>query len=80
MILRYLVFEKILQVGFILFGVVVDHMVMGFHFPFELNNNFVYFLGFVIKIFYCMMLGYGLFFGFVRFVYMVQKDLVDRKC
>ena len=73
MILRHLVFEKNLQVGFLLFGVVVDNMVLGFHFAFELNNNFVCFLGFVIKIFYCMTFGYVLFVGFVCFVYMVQK-------
>ena len=76
MILRHLVFEKILKVETLLFLVVVDNMAADFHFAFELVGNFVYSLGFVIEIYY-MRLGDALF-AFVRFVYIVRKYLVDR--
>ena len=51
-------------------------MVVEFQFAFELVGNFVYSLGFVIKNYY-IRLG-NVLFAFVRFVYMVRKDLVDR--
>ena len=53
-------------------------MVVRFHFAFELVCNFVYSLGFVIENYYYMMLG-DVLYAFVRFMYMVRKDLVDRK-
>ena len=49
---------------------------MEFPFAFELFGNFVYSLGFVIENNY-MRLG-DVLFAFVRFVYMVRKDLVDQ--
>ena len=51
-------------------------MVVGFHFAFVLDGNFLYSLGFMIENYY-MRLDDALF-AFVRFVYMVQKDLIDR--
>ena len=51
---------------------------MGFYFAFELNDNFVYFYGFVIKSYYYLMLGFVLFVVPVHFVYMSQKDLNDK--
>ena len=52
-------------------------MVVGFHFAFELVDNFVYSQGFVIENDY-MRLG-DVLFAFVRFVYMVRKEVLDRK-
>ena len=51
---------------------------MDFHFAFELVDNFVFSLGFVIENYYYMGLG-DVLFAFVRFVYMFRKDLVDIK-
>ena len=79
MILRHLLYEKKFYVGFLLIRVVVDNMVKGFHFAFELVGDFVYLLGFVIESFNCMTLGYVLFVVFVRFMYMVQKSLLIEK-
>ena len=59
-------------------------MVMGFCFAFDLVDNFVYLQGFVIGIYYYMMLKFVskgklvLVIVFVHFVYLVQKDLVDK--
>ena len=50
-------------------------MVVEFHFASELFGNLVYSLGFVIEI--CFMRLSDVLFAFVRFVYKVQKDLVD---
>ena len=41
-ILRLLVFDKIFSVVVLLFHYVVNNMVMGFHFAFDLFDNFVY--------------------------------------
>ena len=60
-----------------LFQVVVDNMVVGFHFAFELVDNLRYSLGFVIENFYMRLSD--VLFAFVRFVYMVRKDVLDRK-
>ena len=54
-----------------LFHVVAVNMVVKFYFAFELVDNCVYPLGFVIESYY-VRLG-DVFFAFVRFVYMVQK-------
>ena len=51
---------------------------MIFLFAFELVSNFVVSLGFVIEIYYYMTLG-DVLLAFVRFVYMVRNNLVDRK-
>ena len=51
---------------------------MGLHFAFELVDNSVYVNDFVIESYYYIMLGYVLFVVFVRFVYLVRKDLVDK--
>ena len=61
-----------------LFRVVVDKIVVGFHCAFELVANFVYLLDFEIGNYYCMTLGDDLFV-FVCFVYIVRKDLADKK-
>ena len=52
---------------------------MGFHFALELVGKFWFLLGFVIENCFCMTLGYVLFVVFVRFLYMVRKDLVDKR-
>ena len=57
---------------------------MGFHFAVALVDNFVCLKGFVIESFYNMMVSFVLeekfvlLVVFVHFVYMVQKDLVDK--
>ena len=48
---------------------------MEFNFASELFGNLVYSRGFVIEI--CFMWLGDVCFAFVRFVYMVRKDLVD---
>ena len=53
-------------------------MVVGFHCAFELVDSFVYCLGFVFEAYYCMTLCDVLFVS-VRFVYVVQKNLADKK-
>ena len=53
-------------------------MIMGFQFAFELVDNFVFLKDFVIEIYIYVTLGYVLFVVFVRFVYMVRKDLVGK--
>ena len=45
---------------------------------FELVDSFVYSLGFANENYFYMRLG-DVLFAFVRFVYMVRKDLVDGK-
>ena len=52
---------------------------MGFHFAFELVGNFVYLLCFVNESCYCLTLDDALFVMFVCFMYMVRKDMFDRK-
>ena len=61
MILQQLVFEKILLVGFLLFCVAVEHMIVGFECAFELVGNFVNLLDFGIENYYCMTLADVLF-------------------
>ena len=63
---------------FLLFHVAVNNLVIGFHFAFELVDNFVYLLSFVVESYCYMTLGYVLFVVFVRLVYLVRKDLVDK--
>ena len=53
-------------------------MVVRFYCAFELVGNFVHLWDFEIENYYCMTLGDVLFVS-VRFVYMVRKDLVDKK-
>ena len=56
-------------------------MVMRFHFAFALVDNFVFLEDFLSGNFYYMILSFVLeekFVLFVYFVYMVQKDLVDK--
>ena len=48
----FLSFVKNLSVGFLLFHVVANNMVVVFHFAFELVDNSQYLLGFVSKNYY----------------------------
>ena len=66
-ILWHLVFERNLRVESSLFHLVVDNMVVEFHFAFELADNFVYSLGFVIEKHFYMRLS-DVLFAFVLFV------------
>ena len=53
-------------------------MEVEFPLAFELVDSFVYSLGFANENYFYMRLG-DVLFAFVRFVYMVRKDLVDGK-
>ena len=51
-ILRRVAFEKSLLLDFLLFRVVVNNVVVGFHFASELVDMNVYLLDFVVEIYY----------------------------
>ena len=63
---------------FLLFHVFLNFMVIELHFAFELVDNFVYFNDFLIESYYFKMLVFVSFVVLVHFVFMIQKELVDK--